>query len=138
MRFDTRQSKPSMKSRRRIPIPTATLGLAVTLLIAGCAARYTEPNLPETHPASAMAAGSPIEERSGTLHLTKADPLAATPAPVPMRDMATPSAHEQHMQPALEGNAPDAALYTCPMHPEVVSKEPGRCPKCNMKLVPKK
>lgn len=25
--------------------------------------------------------------------------------------------------------------YTCPMHPEVVSDEPGSCPKCNMDLV---
>ncbi len=25
--------------------------------------------------------------------------------------------------------------YACPMHPEVVSDEPGRCPKCGMKLV---
>ncbi len=27
-------------------------------------------------------------------------------------------------------------VYTCPMHPEVISHEPGRCPKCGMKLVP--
>ncbi|MCF6272888.1 MAG: hypothetical protein L3J37_06805 [Rhodobacteraceae bacterium] len=27
--------------------------------------------------------------------------------------------------------------YTCPMHPEVVSDEPGSCPKCGMFLVPK-
>ena len=27
--------------------------------------------------------------------------------------------------------------YTCPMHPEVVSDEPGSCPKCGMTLVPK-
>ncbi|HET9968014.1 MAG TPA: multicopper oxidase domain-containing protein [Streptosporangiaceae bacterium] len=26
-------------------------------------------------------------------------------------------------------------LYTCPMHPEVTSAEPGRCPKCGMKLL---
>ena len=26
--------------------------------------------------------------------------------------------------------------YTCPMHPEVTSDKPGRCPKCGMKLVP--
>ncbi|MFC6997053.1 heavy metal-binding domain-containing protein [Rufibacter roseus] len=24
--------------------------------------------------------------------------------------------------------------YTCPMHPEVVSNEPGKCPKCGMFL----
>ena len=25
--------------------------------------------------------------------------------------------------------------YVCPMHPEVISDEPGRCPKCGMKLL---
>ena len=28
--------------------------------------------------------------------------------------------------------------YTCPMHPEVITDHPGNCPKCGMKLVPKK
>ena len=29
-----------------------------------------------------------------------------------------------------------ALAYTCPMHPDVVRDEPGRCPQCGMKLVP--
>lgn len=28
----------------------------------------------------------------------------------------------------------DAALYTCPMHPEVQQNKPGNCPKCGMTL----
>ncbi|HEX4696246.1 MAG TPA: heavy metal-binding domain-containing protein, partial [Candidatus Udaeobacter sp.] len=28
--------------------------------------------------------------------------------------------------------------YTCPMHPEVMTDQPGNCPKCAMKLVPLK
>ncbi len=31
---------------------------------------------------------------------------------------------------------PKGTLYTCPMHPEVVSDHPGDCPKCGMALEP--
>jgi len=30
-----------------------------------------------------------------------------------------------------------AREYTCPMHPEVVTDKPGKCPKCGMTLVQK-
>ena len=33
------------------------------------------------------------------------------------------------------GEAQPASSYVCPMHPEVMSSEPGTCPKCGMKLV---
>src|ERR687897_1936129 len=29
-----------------------------------------------------------------------------------------------------------SSSYVCPMHPEVISSEPGTCPKCGMRLVP--
>lgn len=40
--------------------------------------------------------------------------------------------------PLLYAGAAPADEYVCPMHPEVTSKEAGRCPKCGMKLVPKR
>jgi FtsP/CotA-like multicopper oxidase with cupredoxin domain len=36
----------------------------------------------------------------------------------------------------MDLGAGDAALYVCPMHPEVTSDSADRCPKCGMKLVP--
>jgi len=44
----------------------------------------------------------------------------------------SPAPHEK------ADSAEQAAVYTCPMHPEVTSASPGKCPKCGMKLVPKK
>lgn len=55
------------------------------------------------------------------------------------------SSHDEHQgMPAMPGmgNAGDEtkpkakakAIYRCPMHPEVVSDKPGRCPKCGMQL----
>jgi rubrerythrin len=33
---------------------------------------------------------------------------------------------------------PGAALYTCPMHPQIKSDKPGKCPICGMTLVKRK
>ena len=37
----------------------------------------------------------------------------------------------------IQTNSADSIIYTCPMHPEVISNKPGNCPKCGMALVQK-
>lgn len=36
---------------------------------------------------------------------------------------------------AQQNQQPKPVVYVCPMHPDVQSKLPGKCPKCQMKLV---
>lgn len=44
--------------------------------------------------------------------------------------------HESHQhQHGEEGGEETAATYVCPMHPEVTSATPAKCPKCGMDLV---
>ncbi len=67
---------------------------------------------------------------TGTL---KAPSTAASKPSDPTRgqDMKNMDMSNNAAQPAVQ-------LYTCVMHPEVISDKPGKCPKCGMKLVPKK
>jgi hypothetical protein len=81
------------------------------------------------------------------------NPAAPEGAPAPPGDAAVapgPGGHEHHEPPGQhehhgqqpaggEGSAGQgAAVFACPMHPEVTSDAPGRCPTCGMNLEPKK
>lgn len=53
---------------------------------------------------------------------------------------ATHGRHGHHASPTSlpppEKRQPSAAKYTCPMHPQVQSDQPGNCPQCGMALEP--
>ena len=42
------------------------------------------------------------------------------------------------VQPKSKTDTATKTIYTCPMHPEVISDKPGKCPKCGMTLVDQK
>lgn len=41
---------------------------------------------------------------------------------------------EQKAPETVQSTTSEKVLYTCPMHPEVRSDKPGKCPKCGMDL----
>jgi Cu(I)/Ag(I) efflux system membrane fusion protein len=71
-----------------------------------------------------IAAEARIRTATTYWEMPTEDAAAATPMPAP-----TPTAKKP---------APPATIYTCPMHPDVHSTTPGKCPKCGMDLVPEK
>ncbi len=52
------------------------------------------------------------------------------------RVLAAEDQHKGHMhgQTATEEPAAKKPVYKCPMHPDVTSDKPGKCPKCGMNL----
>jgi hypothetical protein len=44
-----------------------------------------------------------------------------------------PMSHKQHKD--MMKTVKKIQKYTCPMHPEVITNKPGKCPKCGMALV---
>ncbi|MFU8828540.1 MAG: YHS domain-containing protein [Phycisphaerales bacterium] len=111
----------------------------------------TSPNEPETDPVCGMAMtpGSEAEriEHEGVTHLFcskqcadkfRSDPERYLSSGDPDAD-ATDHSCCSHKQPGHPSHANDGhadAIYTRPMHPEVLQVGPGDCPKCGMAIEP--
>jgi Cu(I)/Ag(I) efflux system membrane fusion protein len=84
----------------------------------------------DTEPAAGASAPAP----DSTPHEPPMSPPPAAPMKAPAKESAPSRAPSpQKTEPSKQ--TPPAAVYTCPMHPEVRSPVPGKCPICGMDLV---
>ena len=122
-----------------------TLFLTASLLVAGCAGTTPLVHNPD-HPASLDAPIAPLPPPSTTLSLSESGQATTVPSRTPSASVPPHDGH--HAGHGHHGDAAGAApaattgptakaTYTCPHHPEVVSDQPGKCPKCKMTLVRK-
>ena len=107
----------------------------------GCAS--TELEAPLDHPGHPAArAGKTMTSSALSRELDlRVEPAGDGDTPAGHGDHADHADHATHQHPPQTSpaeKAPADAAYTCPMHPEIVENKPGKCPKCGMKLVPKK
>jgi hypothetical protein len=124
-----------VKSKNCLPIGALLLAL-------GCGTREVPASFPADSPASPSAAVGPHVEVAQALREDPPLPgapttgwagLTADAPPAAAHDHGASGAHDHEARPAQP-----VAAYSCPMHPEVTSDKPGTCPKCGMKLEPKK
>jgi FtsP/CotA-like multicopper oxidase with cupredoxin domain len=98
---------------------------------------YEDPGWYDAPRGSQADVASPDDLRRDGIDQNAKTTNAARPASGGVTSQHNHGAMTEH---ADHGNVPAtaAALYACTMHPEIVSDKPGKCPKCGMKLVPKK
>ncbi|TQM49556.1 CopA family copper-resistance protein [Arcticibacter tournemirensis] len=72
-----------------------------------------------------------VAQKKTSVQPKKAAPTKKSP-PAKMNGQ---SGKNMPMQKQAAATPSTAVTYTCPMHPEIHTSEPGNCPKCGMKLV---
>ena len=111
--------------------------LLLLFFVGGCASDPFLLKPTADHPASPAAKEGVRPLFTETLAVDKES--SPTTSPPSGHEHGAPG-HDHGAAPQKEGGSKpsevgkEKAAFSCPMHPEVVSAQPGKCPKCGMNL----
>jgi hypothetical protein len=105
--------------------------VCAAIFCAGCTTRAVPQTLPDSSPASLNAKDG--EAAAVTISLTQDPPMPGEESPAwrgltSEAALSAPDAGHAHDHDAEEPR------YVCPMHADVIAREPGKCHKCGMTL----
>lgn len=124
-----------------ISVKLTSILAVLSVMLTGCVTIHM-PEVAHIHPAHPDAERASTPDLPSLLTISKypvvAPPLEVSgdgmPAPSHHGNHGTRSEHAGHAMPEPETAPAHDAVYVCPMHPEVVSDQPGECPICFMDL----
>ena len=109
----------------------------LVLMLTGACAHVPKPVTRSIESVAHPAAPEAVTVPAAPLLSVGSDPLLAPPAAPATRE-GDMEMHRGHAMPEPETPSVEpagAAMYTCPMHPQVKADQAGSCPICGMKLV---
>lgn len=121
---------------------------AFLLLVVGCVGQSALAPVPAGHPANPQAASAPSGAPVTTLKPEPQDQVRTNSTPPHAMEPQGPGEHrhgtstpDEQTKSSEHGTTDSQGagqqLFTCQMHPGVIKKMPGKCPKCGMQLVKK-
>lgn len=118
------------------------LGTLLLLFSAGCVGPVEIGPLPYAHPANPDAPAGMTPDAGSMLNPASPDeqPDSANGGMEMKHDMGgMQMSHGEHasMKGMQMNGMKESGSYQCPMHPEVRSGKPGKCPVCGMRMVKK-